>query len=120
MTKLMHSLSTSYSLYFNKTHRRRGSLFETTYKASLITNEPYIWHISRYIHLNPQDIGADYPTYSYSSYAYYIGKKKAEWLRPQRILDMHNEELSDYPAFVKDYESMRAEIHHLKKLLANY
>lgn len=119
ITRLMRSLTTAYSLYFNKSHHRKGSLFETTYKAKFIADEPYLWHISRYIHLNPQDIGAKYELYPYSSYPYYIAKKKAEWLKPQRILDMHNEELDNYPGFVKDYETMRSELHDLKKYLAN-
>ncbi len=118
-TRLMRSLTTAYSLYFNKTHQRKGSLFETTYKAKFIADEPYLWHISRYIHLNPQDIGTKYNLYPYSSYPYYIARKKAEWLKPRRILDMHGDELSSYPDFVKDYEAMRSELHTLKKHLAN-
>ena len=119
LTDLMRSVLTAYGMYFNRVHARKGVLFESSYKASLITQEPYLWHISRYIHLNPQDIGQKWDSYPYSSYLYYVGKKKAEWINPRRILDVHNEGLSDYPSFVRDYESMRAEIQQLKHLLAN-
>ncbi|MBI2588898.1 transposase [Candidatus Saccharibacteria bacterium] len=120
LTDLMRSMMTAYSRYFNKTHKRKGALFESSYKASLIDNEAYLWHISRYIHLNPQDLGSKYISYPYSSYAYYMGNKKAEWINPERILKMHGDELSDYASFVKDYESMRAELQQLKLYLADH
>jgi putative transposase len=119
LTKLMRSVITSYSLAFNKRHKRRGRLFESTYKASLIDDESYLWHISRYIHLNPQDLGLDYKSYPYSSYAYYLGKKDAEWINPKRILKMHADWLNSYPAFVDDYKEMRAEIKQIKIFLAD-
>ena len=115
----MRSVLTAYSMYFNKIHKRRGTLFESSYKASLIDNDVYLWHVSRYIHLNPQDIGKDFSAYPYSSYAYYLGKKQAEWLNPEPILRMHSDELSDYPTFVKDYEAMRAELQQIKHALAD-
>jgi len=119
LTSLMRSVMTAYSIYFNKSHKRRGVLFESSYKASLIQNDDYLWHISRYIHLNPQDIGEDYKTYLYSSYPYYIGLKHAEWINPKKILEMHNDELSNYADFVKDYKAMRAERQQLKHFLAD-
>lgn len=120
LTKLMRSTLTAYSMYFNKTHKRKGVLFESSYKASLIQDDSYLWHISRYIHLNPQDLRLNYKTYPYSSYGYYSGAKQAQWINPKRILDMHTSELNDYSAFVSDYESMRAEIQDLKRYLASF
>ena len=119
LTDLMRSVMTAYSMYFNKTHKRKGVLFESTYKASLINNKAYLWHVSRYIHLNPQDINKKYSSYPFSSYGYYIDKKNAEWLNPGRILAMHGYELSNYPDFVKDYEAIRAELKQLRSYLAN-
>lgn len=119
ITKLMRSVMTAYSMYFNRVHRRTGVLFESSYKAVLIRDEAYLWHISRYIHLNPQDLNKDYLKYSYSSYCYYVGHKQAEWINPRPILDMHNEVLSNYPEFVKDYELTRAELQKLRSNLAD-
>jgi hypothetical protein len=110
---------TAYSTYFNKTHKRRGVLFESSYKAKLIDDDSYLWHISRYIHLNPQDIKEDYSKYRYSSLPYYLGNKQAEWINPKRILDMHSDNLASYAVFVKDYEAMRAEIKQQQYSLAN-
>jgi len=119
LPRLMHSLMTAYSLYFNKKHKRRGVLFETSYKASMIHNDAYLWHISRYIHLNPQDIGKNYKTYPYSSLPFYLGGKRAEWINPKRILGLHEDEKSDYASFVDDYRSVRRDLKQIEKMLAN-
>lgn len=110
---------TSYSMYFNKKYKRRGRLFESTYKAIPIDTDAYLWHISRYIHLNPQDLGIDYSSYPFSSYDYYLGRKQAEWINPKKILDMHADEHNDYSTFVKDYRPTRAELQQIKHILAN-
>ena len=57
MAQFMRSVLTSYSRYFNKRYKRSGSLFESRYKASLISDDAYLEHISRYIHLNPGNGG---------------------------------------------------------------
>lgn len=119
ITELMHRVMTSYSMYFNKRYKRKGVLFQNTYKASLINDDAYLWHISRYIHLNPQDLNKEFSTYSFSSYPYYLGQKQAEWLNPDKVLALHKHGLSDYADFVKDYEAMRAELQQLKHLLAD-
>lgn len=118
LLELMRRSMTAYSMYFNKRHKRRGVLFESSYKAKMIDDEAYLWHISRYIHLNPQDIGADFRTYPNSSYGYYIGDKTADWLSPERILLMHADSQNDYRKFVADYRHRRVELQKLKKLLA--
>ena len=55
MLKLMHGIMTSYSRYFNSKYGRSGPLFESCYKASRISSDEYLLHISRYIHLNPDE-----------------------------------------------------------------
>jgi putative transposase len=53
MQRLMRSVMTTYSRYFNKKYDSSGSLFESRYKGSRISSVPYLMHISRYIHVNP-------------------------------------------------------------------
>ncbi len=118
ITKLMRSIATGYSMYFNKRHGRTGTLFQGVYKASRINSEGYWQHISRYIHLNPVDLGVGYETYSYSSYRNYVGAAKADWLKPDLILDGFKER-SEYKRFVKDYLPYRKELKDIKDLLAN-
>jgi len=114
MQKLMRGVLTSYSKYFNKTYNRRGPLFESRYKASLISNHSYLEHISRYIHLNPRD----WQNYSYSSLPHFLGKYKAEWVKPKKILDMFNTP-QDYSVFIVDYQDHKKMLDGIKSELAD-
>lgn len=87
MKEFMQSLATRYSIYFNWRHNRIGSLFQSNYKAILIEDEPYLLHVSRYIHRNPIDY-FDVLIDSYSSYAQYLGVKSVLWVKPQDILSL--------------------------------
>lgn len=114
MSELMRSVLTSYVLYFNKKHERTGSLFDKRYRAVRITSDDYLWHISRYIHLNPLDIGEDYTKYNYSSIQYYLKRKESSWVKPDEILDMFKEAKQDYKEFLEDYVEKKAELRDLK------
>jgi putative transposase len=110
MTKLLRSLSTTYSMYFNKKYDRVGHLFQGPYKAVVIDNDSYILHLSRYIHLNPTELTGVTPVnYKYSSYQYYLGNKKADWVKPDFILKYFNSSktlpfLNNYPSYQKFVE----------------
>jgi putative transposase len=109
MVELMRSVMTSYSMYFNRKYKRVGPVFQSRYRASLISQEDYLEHISRYIHLNPRE----WEQYPYSSIRYYQGKTTAEWVNPTRILDIFPSK-EQYLEFVRDYEGykeMLDEIH---------
>ena len=87
MTKLLRNISTTYATYFNRRHKRVGYLFQGNYKATLIQEDPHLLHVSRYIHLNPSELTRSDPvSYPYSSYPYYLGRKKASWVKPDFIL----------------------------------
>jgi putative transposase len=118
ITRLMRSVATGYVLYFNKRHKRVGTLFQGRYKASKINSQGYWDHISRYIHLNPLDINQDYKTYQYSSYRNYIGEFNAEWLKPGLVLDSFSS-TEEYEKFVEEYIPEKEELKKLKELLAN-
>lgn len=120
LERLMRSLMTSYSRYFNRKYRRVGPLFQSRFLASLIAADAYFWHISRYIHLNPIDIGADWRTYPFSSIGYFIGARKAKWINPQQIIEPTPRGRSEYAQFVADYQDMRATLSAIKHDLANY
>jgi len=114
MTEFMRGLLTSYSMYFNKRHKRSGPLFESRYKASMIADESYLEHITRYIHLNPKQ----WRDYAYSSLPYYLHQVTDEWIVPKRILDMFSNE-TEYLRFVEDYEQNKEMMDILKHELAN-
>lgn len=118
ITQLMRSVATGYSMYFNKRYERSGTLFEGVYKASRIKSDAYWIHISRYIHLNPIDLGVDYKKFNYSSYRFYSGDARAEWVNTSMLLDnFKNSE--DYEKFHDEYIPRRKELLEVKGLLAN-
>ena len=49
----MHWLTTAYTVYFNRRHRRVGHLFQGRYKSIVVEAEGYLLSLSRYLHLNP-------------------------------------------------------------------
>jgi putative transposase len=114
MQRLMRGIMTSYSRYFNSKYGRSGSLFESRYKASRISNDTYLMHISRYIHLNPRN----WKTYPYSSIAYYAEKTAADWLNSARILELFPSSTA-YLEFVDDYNDIRDVYEEIKHELAN-
>lgn len=114
---LMRSTMTAYSMYFNKKYDRVGSLFQNHFLATRIDNDPYFWHISRYIHLNPAGVGENSSTYQYSSLPYFIGEKVASWLHPEHIIQTKQDQQS-YSDFVNDVQSAKKEAADIQQSLA--
>lgn len=57
ISKIMSSLATSYSMYFNRTHQHFGPLFQNRFKSILVENDSYFLKLSQYIYLNPIKAG---------------------------------------------------------------
>jgi REP element-mobilizing transposase RayT len=53
LSRWMQWLIVSYSVFFNRRHRRSGHLFQGRYKSFLVEGGEYLLGLSRYIHLNP-------------------------------------------------------------------
>lgn len=116
--RLMRSVMTAYSAYYNRKYQRSGVLFEGRFLASRIDSDAYLWHVSRYIHLNPLDMGEDPMRYEYSSIAYFRGDKYAEWLHPGVLVATNSErqKYCDSVASQQEYHRLR---HALLKQLAD-
>ena len=94
ISKFMQKLSTGYTMYFNTSHNRTGSLFQGKFKATHITNDRYLAYLVSYIHLNPikliepkwKETGITNRTdalhylekYQYSSFIDYLGKTRVQ------------------------------------------
>ncbi len=115
---LMRSVMTAYTMYFNKKYHHSGKLYDGAFLASRITTDIYLWQVSRYIHLNPIDLGYDFMKYDYSSASYFTGEKHASWLHPERLIETDKGK-SEYIEFVKDYTGMHADQKYLKNILAS-
>lgn len=114
--QLMRSLATTYSMYYNRKYKHSGHIFQGVYKGSLIENDKYLSHISRYIHRNPQD----YKSYSYSSYQALIKDWDVEWLDKKEFWNIFEGTPKEYEEFVGDYEDMKANMPEISEDLANF
>lgn len=95
-------------MYFNKTHKRVGALFQGIYKGALVTDEPYLLHLTRYIHRNPLEITKNLVN-AYSSYGEYLGMRKTHWINSKEILAFFQpgtlpflKHVNSYKNFVED------------------
>lgn len=112
LSQALHWLNVTYSVWFNRRHRRIGTLFQGRFKALLHEPESRGLIINRYIHLNPvkirrfgthrggsslaEAVGEDprnrdrlleeLGNYRWSSYGSYSGKVKIPWLTTETIL----------------------------------
>lgn len=111
MEKFARSLLTRYSKYFNKRYERVGPLFQGRYKAVLVREDPHLLHLSRYIHLNPSEYTNDLEG-AYSSYSQYLGKTKAEWVKPETILSFFDQATKD---FLKETNTYKDFVEKFKK-----
>ncbi len=98
ISELMRKIAGSYTSYFNRKYNRVGYLFQGTYKASKVDNDPYLLHITRFIHRNPKD----YYKWPYSSLQYYIGDWKSDWVVADRVYKLY--EWGAYESFLNEYQ----------------
>src|SRR3990167_8044606 len=113
ISKLMQGLCAAYTMYFNRRYERVGHLFQGRFKASIITNDAYLIHISRYIHLNPDK----HMGWEFSSLPYYLKIKQASWINPQPILELFDD--SSYLDFIKDFAGHRQSLVDISSALAD-
>ena len=77
ISKIMHYLNGSYTMYYNTKRKRSGHLFQGRFKSIVVDKDSYFQELSRYIHLNPvkAKITKQPEAYRWSSYRGYFGKQ---------------------------------------------
>lgn len=113
-TRLMRSVLTAYTMYFNRKYKRRGPLYENRFKAVPILDDSQLMHITRYIHLNK----ANYASWQWSSYRDFLADNPRNWIAPESILELF-ESKQAYREFVDDYAELQRERDNIKRELAN-
>lgn len=84
LSKIIHSMATSYAIYFNKKYRRVGHLFENRFQSKNVENSYYMLNLVRYIHQNPMKAGiSEMDKYKWSSYFEYFENNQTE----EKIVD---------------------------------
>lgn len=106
----------SYASYFNKKYKRSGPLWAGRFKNALVESDEQLWHLTRYVHLNPSTAGLieNPQDWRYSSYREYLGMVKfAERLSYQQ--EMTDVSPAEYKKFVEDQVGYQKNP-HLKRL----
>lgn len=97
LAKFMQRFNTTYTMYYNRRHKRNGHLLQGRYKGILVEADEYLLEVSRYIHLNPVKIRKNRELsieekkrllagYRWSSYRGYIGKAKDDFVNYGAVL----------------------------------
>jgi putative transposase len=110
ISTVMRRLLTGYALWYNRTHRRHGHLFQNRFKSILCQEDVYLLELVRYIHLNPiranlvKDLD-ELGRYAYCGHSVLMGKVKNSWQDTQGVLGMFGAKLGAarraYGAFVE-------------------
>lgn len=106
ISKIMASLTTSFSMYFNRTHIHFGSVFQNRFKSILIQDDPYFLQLSKYIYLNPVKAGIvkNPVDYKYSSIREALGHEPLFFLDSDivRLIGETKESQKEYEKFIYD------------------
>jgi putative transposase len=97
LSQAIQWLNVSYSVWFNRKHRRAGPLFQGRFKSVLVATDGHHREVSRYIHLNP-----------IRTQRFGLGKEErvsnpanhSRLLEQQRIEFLRSYALSSYPVYI--------------------
>jgi putative transposase len=97
LSQALQWLNVSYSVWFNRKHRRVGPLFQGRFKAVLVATDGHHREVSRYIHLNP-----------IRTQRFGLGKEESlshratdsRLLEKQRVEFLRSYALSSYPIYI--------------------
>jgi putative transposase len=97
LSQAVQWLNVSYSVWFNRKHRRVGPLFQGRFKAVLVATDGHHREVSRYIHLNPIrtqrfGLGKEQSVSNTANDSRSLEKQRVEFLRSYA--------LSSYPVYI--------------------
>lgn len=102
VSEAMQRLAIAYTKAMNRCYNRVGSLFQGQFQAIEVDSDEYLYHLTRYIHLNPVKAGlVTHPKeWEFSSYLEYAGVRSGTLPR----LDVVQQQLEcgeEYQAFLE-------------------
>jgi REP element-mobilizing transposase RayT len=118
ISDFMRGVCDGYAKAINKERSRSGHLFEGKYKMKHIDSDLYLFHLFRYIHLNPvRACLVSLPEeWQHSSCQAYYGLRPDPVITTQLVLGQLGG-LRNYRKFVEDYVSQDKEV--IKTVLFN-
>lgn len=119
VTVFLSNVANSFTRNFNLSSERKGPIFLPRFKASHITNEEQLLHVSRYIHLNPYSGGVVSSTeelqiYEWSSFREYHTSVSNSLSSTSRILHLFGNNSKNYSQFVFDNADYQRTLERLK------
>ncbi len=107
----------SYAKYFNTKYKRKGPLFESRFKSIEVETTEGLYHLTRYVHLNPVTayLVQNPEDWRFSSYKEFINEVDID----EKIcnfdffLEINKEEYKDFVISRKDYQKELEKIKHL-------
>lgn len=108
ISRFLSDLFNSYAQALNKQLGRKGPIFEDRPQYKHIDNEKYLYHICRYIHLNPVKAGLvkNVHQWPFSNYLEWMGKRNGTLVNNDFVLDLFPEP-EQYKLFVEDLDNDR-------------
>jgi len=116
LSRLINTIEDSYTRYFNIKFKRKGPLWQNSFKSVEIRSNEQLLHVSRYIHLNPTTNNlVDKPeNWIFSSYKDYIFDKN---ILNTFMKEISIDDVSVYKQFVENNIEYQRELKHIKKLI---
>jgi len=112
LSVIMQRLLTGYTVYYNRTKKKRGHLFQGRYKAIICEKDSYLMELVRYIHLNPVRAKMEKRPidYKWSGHGNYLGRSKGGLIDEDEMLKYFNSDKTKarklYEEFVRDGAGM--------------
>ena len=98
----MQKIGTSYALYFNKKHKRLGSLFQGRFKSVYVDSNEYLLYLSAYVNRNNFIHGYKSKNWIYSSELDYLGKRNGKLCKKDIILGQFDGNKKKYEEFMNE------------------
>lgn len=117
------NISNSFAKYFNTRHERSGSLWQRPFKAVRIETDEQLFHVTRYIHLNP--ISAfmikeeTLDAYPWTSLPEYL-KEPTERICNTELVKTHFQTIDSYRAFIHNQIEYSQQLEKIKHLSLDY
>jgi len=107
ISRFVGALFNAYAQAFNREQRRTGTLFEGRFKHVAVTEDLYLRHLCRYIHVNPMAAGlvATPEAWPYSNYQEWMGLRDGT-LVDRRFIEQFWPTSADYRAFIAEPVTM--------------
>lgn len=118
LSRFLSDLFNSYAQAQNKQFGRKGPIFEDRPNYKHIDDESYLFHICRYIHLNPVKAGLvkNVHEWPFSNYLEWVGKRKGTLVDVNFIADLFPHP-NQYKLFVDDLNNDRKLVQMEKYLM---